>query len=559
MSAYSESSGYISGQANSIRIRLGCVAVAGLAALVAAFALTVIPYGRAIWDFLFVLDGAYRISLGQMPHVDFASPIGALSLYLTFAAETLFAGGNAFVGLHVLVWLLLLAPMAALAPRFGSNGAFLAAFGLLALIVLVPMTLDSTHLSEISYFASYNRFATGLLFIAGLWFVLPKSRQDWLLLAYVLLLLFFLKITAAAVAVGILFAAVVLGRCDRRCAAWAFAAFALALLAVQATTGLVSAYLGDIAAMSALNKGGAVYALFFTGFRNWLGVAMTAGLAVAAIAAAARQASGARLRPVAAVRMLLSQEAFAVDAVLLVAAALFAESQNTGGLGLIAAAAVFFHPAAWGPRKTFTALMMAAICFPVFDIVVKRPLTALTRERQAAPEQALAELMPGTRVPLSTYEGSRLFARITQEWLPLARQVEAARFFLTPDPTSNAPAVQLAWATGAVEAARVFDQRGYRSRARHYATLAFTDPFARLLHLTPATGTVLAMEIGRTIPAFSPDQARAYLGSADGVFVSTCDIPDSGIRLAFEPVLRSGFERLPLTDCWDFYVRAGGN
>lgn len=557
MSSYSESSGYIGGRTNSIR--LGCVAVAGLAALAAAFALTVIPYGRAIWDFLFVLDGAYRISLGQMPHVDFASPIGALSLYLTFTAETLFAGGNAFVGLHVLVWLLLLAPMAALAPRFGSTGAFLAGFGLLALIVLVPMTLDSTHLSEISYFASYNRFATGLLFLVGLWFVLPKSRHDWLLLAYVLLLLFFLKITAAAVAVGLLLAATVLGRCNWRCAAWAFAAFALALLGVQATTGLVSAYLADIAAMSALNKGGAVYALFFTGFRNWLALAMTAALALAAIAAAARQASRARRGPVAAVTTLLSQEAFAVDAVLLVAAALLAESQNTGGLGLIAAAAVFFHPAAWGPRKTFTALMMAAICFPVLDIAVKRPLTALTRERPAAPEQALAELIPGTRVPLSTYEGSRLFARIAREWLPLARQVEAARFFLTPDPTSNAPAIQLAWATGAVEAAHVFDQRGYRSRATHYATLAFADPFARLLHLTPATGTVLAMEIGRTIPAFSPEQARAYLGSADGVFVDTCDIPDNGIGLAFEPVLQSDFERLPLTDCWDFYARTGVN
>src|SRR5690606_14211832 len=133
-------------------------------------------------------------------------------------------------------------------------------------------------------------------------------------------------------------------------------------------------------------------------------------------------------------------------------------------------------------------------------------------------------LMPGTRVPLATYEGSRLFARIAREWLPLARQVEAARFFLTPDPTSNAPAVQLAWAASAVEAARAFDRLGYRSRATRYATLAFTDPFARLLHLTPAVGTDLVMQVGRTVPAFTPEQARAYLAGADGVFVGTCDM-----------------------------------
>jgi hypothetical protein len=530
-----------------------------LLVLIAAFVVTTIPYGRAIWDFVFVLDGAYRISLGQVPHVDFASPIGALTLYLTYAAQTLFAGGNAFVGLHVLMWLLLLPVMAALAPRFAGNAAFLAALGLLALIVLLPMTLDSTHLSEISYFASYNRFATGLLFLTGLWLVLPKSRHDWLLLAYVLLLLFFLKITAAAVAVGILLAAVVLGRCGVRCVVAAVVSFAIGLVAVQAANGLVLAYFADVASMSALNRGGAVYALFFAGFRNWLPLAITAGLAIAATAAAARSSGRIRPRFLAAVGILLHQEAFAVDAVLLVAAALFAESQNTGGLGLIAAAALFFHPAAWGARKLATALLLGALCFPVFDIAVKRPLTALTREREPAPEQAVAELIPGTRVPLSTYEGSRLFARIAAEWLPLARQVEAARFFLTPDPTTNAPAAQLAWATSAVEAAHVFDQRGYRSRANRYATLAFADPFSRLLHVAPATGVALVMHTGRTIPTFSADRARAYLASADGVFVGTCDVSDGALQPVFRSVLQSDFEQLPLTNCWDFYVRKGAD
>ncbi len=540
-------------------MRTGLVVVSGFATIAAAYGLTVIPYGRAIWDFLFVLDGAYRVSLGQVPHVDFASPVGSLVLYLTFAAETLFAGGNAFVGLHVLMWLLLLPAVHALAPRFGGIGGFLAGFGLLALIVLLPMTLDSTHLSEISYFASYNRFATGLLFIAGLWLVLPKSRHDWLLLAYVLLLLFFLKITAAVVMAGIVVAAVVLGRCSLRCAAKAFAAFLVALLVVQATTGLVLAYLADVARMSALNQHGAVYALFFAGFRNWLPLAMAAGLAGAALFAVAKEVGFARLWSPAAMRALLRQEAFAVDATLLMAAALLAESQNTGGLGLVSAAALFFHPAAWGARKTVTALLLGALCFPVFDIAVKRPLTALTREREVAPEQAVAELIPGTRVPLSTYEGSKLFARIATEWLPLARQVEAARFFLTPDPTTNAPAVQLAWATSAVEAAHAFEQHGYRDRATHYATLAFADPFARLLDLTPATGVALVMHTGRTVPTFSLDQARAYLASADGVFVGTCDMSGGAVQPVFQSVLQSDFERLPLNGCWDFYARRGAN
>lgn len=539
--------------------RLICVAAGGLLAVLAALVATTVPYGRAIWDFVFILDGAYRISLGQVPHVDFASPIGALTLYLTYAAEVLFPGGNAFVGLHVLMWLLLLPVMAALAPRFRSNAAFLAAFGLLALTVLLPMTLDSTHLSEISYFAVYNRFASGLLFLVGLWLVLPKSRRDWLLLAYVLLLLFFLKITAAAVAAGILLAAVVLGRCSLRSVLAALVAFAVVLVAVQAANGLVSAYLGDVAAMSALNKGKAAYALFAACFRNWLPLAITAGLAGLALRPLARPVGRTFRQPVAAAGAFLREEAFAVDAVLLVSAALLADSQNTGGLGLISASALVFHPDAWGRRKVATALLAAALCFPVLDIAVKRPLTMAARERQAAPDQTLAELVPGTRVPLSTYEGSLLFGRIMTEWLPLAREVEAARFFLTPDPTTNAPAVVLAWVAGAIDAARSFDRHGYRNRATRYATLAFADPFPRLLHLEPAPGTALVMDVGRTVPAFSPDAARAYLGHADGVFVGTCDTWFDGIRSAFEPVLKADFEPLPLTGCWDFYVRKRGN
>src|SRR6185312_6949118 len=186
---------------------------------------------------------------------------------------------------------------------------FAAGFGLLALIVLLPMTLDSTHLSEISYFASYNRFATGLLFLVGLWYVLPKSRHDWLLLAYVLALLFFLKITAWAVALGIIVAAVVLRRDSARTPAGALAGFLAILLVAQAATGLVPAYLSDVRHMSGLNGGGAVYALFFAGFRNWLALALAACLAVAALLAAAAEG---RVRPVATIRTLLTKEAFTV-------------------------------------------------------------------------------------------------------------------------------------------------------------------------------------------------------------------------------------------------------
>lgn len=544
----------------AINARQFLIVLSGAAVVSLAIFLTTIPYGRSIWDFLFLLDGAYRISLGQTPHIDFASPVGSLSLYLTFAAERFFPNGNAFVGLHALAWLLMLPVAAVLAPRFQSHLGFVSALALLALMTLIPITLDSTHLSEISYFASYNRFASGLLFLVGLWYVLPKSRSDGLLLAYVLTVLFFLKITAALVAAGIIVAAVILSRAPLRVLLTALIGFALALLAINATSNLVTGYVHDVRNMSATNQGRAVYALFFAAFRNWSVLAVVAGIAAVAMLSVMAPRTPSLKRPFDTIATLLKQEAFAVDACLLVAAALFAESQNTGGLGLIAAAAILFHQDAWKGRTSRTVgtvLLLATLILPVIDTAIKRGATELTRSRERAADQSLNELIPGTRVSRPVAEGARLFTRMTEEWLDFARAIQEAGFFVDPDPTSNSSAVRLAWAQSAVEAGRTFNTNGYRAKANRYATLAFADPFARMLHLTPARGTTIAIEVGRTMPLLATDGASRYLADADGVFVDRCEIgPNVTNNAAFQTVLDQEFEKLPLHRCWDFYRRS---
>jgi hypothetical protein len=537
------------------------LAVSGIAVVGLVLMLPVIPYGRAIWDFLFVLDGAYRIELGQLPHVDFSSPVGSLTLFMAALAERLFPDSNPFVGLHAIMWLATLPALALLATRFQSGTAFAIALLLTSIMILVPFTVDSTHLSEISYFATYNRFATGLLFLVGLWYVLPKSRFDWVLLAYLLALLFFLKITTAAVAVGIVLAAVILGRARFATLAGALLGVGALLLAVDTTTGLVSAYFADIRFMASVNQGGAVYALFFTAFRNGTVLAVVAGLAVITVAELVSRAR--LLNRVPAIADLIDRADFGIAAILLVGAALLAESQNTGGIGLVAAAALFFHPRVWEggtARLVATGLLAAALFLPVADIALKRPITALKRERDAVAENPIEALLPGTRVPVATAEGAKLFAILRTDMLPLAREVSAAGFFLDPDPTTNAPAAQLAWAIGAVEAGHAFERNGYRDPATHYATLAFADPFSRMLGLTPARGTKIAIDIGRTMPVMSEAEADAYLADAGGVFVDRCQFavdPDS--EKGFDAVLGKSFQKLPLHPCWDFYRRIAGS
>jgi len=54
-----------------------------------------------------------------------------------------------------------------------------------------------------------------------------------------------------------------------------------------------------------------------------------------------------------------------------------------------------------------------------------------------------------------------------------------------------------------------------------------------------------------------PDKASCYLASVDGVFAPLCPLDEKAgqIRKSFEPVLASEFERIPLTACWEAYVR----
>ena len=377
----------------------------------------------------------------QIPHVDFASPVGALTLYLTHFAERLFPGGQPFIGLHALAWLMVVPPFAVIASRIQSGWGFAASFAILAVVVLVPYTLDSTMLSEISYFATYNRFATAILFLAALWYVLPKARGDGVLLGYLLTALIFIKITAAIAMLGLVVAAVLLGRA-RPAALFAMllVTAALAGLIELATGGLVSGYLHDIVSMSALNRGGAVFRLAASSARNWLPHVVT--ITIVVLAARELDFTAALRRPLNFVRDTIAREAFAVDAALLVAVALAAESQNTGGVGLIAAAAVLLHPSlrtTRGWRLIAAAVLGATLVLPMADVVEKRVVSTFVRERQGTTDHGFATFLPGMRVPTATLAGSRLMTRLQSEWLPYLDETANNGFDLDGDPGQHEP------------------------------------------------------------------------------------------------------------------------
>ena len=240
-------------------------------------------------------------------------------------------------------------------------------------------------------------------------------------------------------------------------------------------------------------------------------------------------------RPFHFVRDTLAREAFAVDTALLIAVALAAESQNTGGVGLIAATAALFHPslhASRGWRLMAAAVLGATLVLPLVDVVEKRVVSTLVRERHGTTDHGFATFLPGMRVPTATLAGSRLMTRLQSEWLPYLDELDGKGFDLDGDPASTSPATRAAWAISVAEAGANFQRLGYASKAQRYTTIDFAESFPRLLGLTPARGTTLAMDFGRTVPAYSVAQASAYLADADGVFFRTCILPGANTNPA---------------------------
>ena len=227
--------------------------------------------------------------------------------------------------------------------------------------------------------------------------MLPKARGDGVLLGYLLTALIFIKITAAIAMLGLVVAAVLLGRA-RPAALFAmlFVTAALAGLVELATGGLVSGYLHDIVSMSALNRGGALSGS--PPLRRAIGCRLSSRSRSSCSRPANSISPAAVRRPLDFVRDTIAREAFAVDAALLVAVALAAESQNTGGVGLIAAAAVLFHPslhATRGWRLTAAAVLGATLVLPLADVVEKRVVSTIRPGTARDHRPRLCNIPPG--------------------------------------------------------------------------------------------------------------------------------------------------------------------
>jgi len=232
------------------RVAVLILAMAGvLAVLLAVPGQTVAT--KYINDLLIFLDGAYRVTSGQIPHRDFATALGALVYYIPAAGYVLSGSLGGAMPIGVALLLLILAPaMAHIVSSRLQPALALPYAAFLLLIVAVPMNLGE-GVTALSFGMFYNRVGWAALALLLVMYVRPErsgSRQDWLdglSGALLIVLMLFLKVSYGVVAVA--FAVLLL--LDARHRRWAALALAVTLavgVIVEVGWGLAGAYLSDV-------------------------------------------------------------------------------------------------------------------------------------------------------------------------------------------------------------------------------------------------------------------------------------------------------------------------
>jgi hypothetical protein len=202
------------------------------------------------WDFLFILLGAWHLHFGHVAHVDFHEPLAVLNFLLPLAGFHVFGvtplafmAGVVIVAMAVFV----LAFWAAWRRLPLLPACIFVVF--VDFLILMPTTVGDT-LGAFSFAMSYNRYGWSALCILTLILYLPPraSRSgDWLdavAVAFLLVAMFYLKITYFVAGLGALGLAVLV--CPHIRSRWVIWVSTGALVVANALAPYSHAYLVDI-------------------------------------------------------------------------------------------------------------------------------------------------------------------------------------------------------------------------------------------------------------------------------------------------------------------------
>lgn len=267
---------------------LGCLTFAAMRALAPDLV------NSSPWDIGILLDGAWRVGHGQLPHLDFSSPLGPVTFFLIHLGTLL--SGDVVSGLSggvALAAALLLLFWLATAPLFEDRPLFTAMMVLSFSFMVTPRIIG--YPTAIGYVGLYDNFGYGFLTYL-LCDVVQAKRDDramlrrGVLFGTVAVTAAFTKITFGA-AGFLLFVYVLLARTHGRQWAYGVLAGGTAALAAVAVIygGHVAAIVADYLRMAAIRGQAPVSAPQFAFPQSRMLVAEEIWLAVAVLWAARRR------------------------------------------------------------------------------------------------------------------------------------------------------------------------------------------------------------------------------------------------------------------------------
>jgi hypothetical protein len=516
----------------------------------------VIPIGPMYWDTFLYIDAAHRIANGQIPSVDFSTPVGPLGYYLFAWGFELFPYAQPLL---LAQWALLTiaAPLMAVVLWDVSRrdrGLSLLLLVPFLLFAIAPSNAQIYHpLASFDGFGIYNRHVVILLYVlvSGLLF-LRQGRKLALFCAATMLALFLTKITGFLVGGLFGLVAVFAGRIKWTDVLLAAVVFALPLIAFEIFSGATSAYLLGISELAG-NNSETLLPRFRTVVVQKIDVLLPAALLALVLLWLDLRNGFDRLL----------DSNFVWFSVAVLGGVIF-ETQNTGSQEFI-----FIWPVLLlilvrtrnlkGAAKSAILILGAFAIVPTMTVVAAKSVRAAaagpTYDKADAPllrnvgqVSARWDLMARAQI-IEAH-----FASFSSAYEDLANKDQLPDFQYFSDIDN-----QMHWVLSAeamVEALLDFEARN-GIRLESLMTLDFTDPFPWILDRKPVKHLQIGADPTRTLVDLSPE-AKAAVEAADGVLRLKC--PVTWARQDIEAMFAEAFgdrDTVSLNPCWDLLIRKG--
>ncbi len=528
-----------------------------------------LPIGPNYWDLYTYVDTAYRVGLGQLPHVDFFIPVGALGYGLYILVAKAFPAAHTLLAVHYAVLIVALPLMAVivLEAQKRSRAEALALAIPFALFALIPINgLELYPSPGFDAYGNYNRHAALLLYVlaANLLFVEDRARATGIAMA-LLAALFMLKVTGFVVGSFLVLHAALAGRISLRAGLVSVAVIGTLFAIIQWHTGLISAYAGDIVHLIGMNTG-SLLPRILTVLSAKFDVVAVAGALTLLLFWRGRNFFFDDLRLAFTDRNSPAfQRALNADFVwllsLLLAGTIF-ETQNTGSHEFILlwpAILLAFRNIAlpWQKQDTLALVLIAATILPTPITILHRAAraiaSALGYETVQIPllgpfgrVSVKPDIMRQSRAMLTHYPE----ARASHERFATSGVLPSYILFSEID-------FQVSWLVSTQQAADAVlsYEKTNGKLLRRIVTLDFVDPLPVILGREPVKYLSIGNDPTRTLARLG-SQAMSEMASADAILLPLCPITEARnmIAAAYAPAM-AGRKRVALTPCFDMLVK----